>query len=323
MHQHNRWAAVFAALVLLFTLGCSVGRLIAGKPTPTPTLARTPRPTFTPTPFVAPTATPIPPTPAPEPATPTPTPEPLPPTDTPTPPPPTDTPVPPTPTPEPLPFIVVTSDRVNVRSGPGTSYPRVGQVTQGQRLDIVGKNPAGDWWQVCCVNGQQVWITGNLVQAQGNLGRVAVAANIPTPPPTARPQPTATPAPTATPVPQYDFRVLRPAEGRVNTNPLITVWIQLYDKLDNAAGGYVVRVTRGGVTVGEATTVYAEGAKGGWLWAYGGLPNMFIYNAKIELPLVEGAYEAYILSGGRQVSEPIGFTVAGDTREFILTWKQK
>ena len=323
MRQHNRWMLLFIALVLVFTLGCSVGQLIAGEPTPLPTPVKASRPTFTPTPFVAPTDTPIPPTPTPEPVPPTPTPEPLPPTDTPVPPPPTDTPVPPTPMPEPLPFVVVTSDKVNVRSGPGTAYQRVGQVTQGQQLDIVGKNAAGDWWQVCCLNGQQVWITGSLVQAQGNLGSVPVAANIPAAPPTPKPQPTATPAPTSTPVPQYDFRVLRPAEGRPNTNALITVWGQLYDRSDNAMAGYVLRVTRGGVVVGEVPTTYAQGAKGGWLWAYGGLPNAFIYNAKIELPLAEGAYEAIIVSGDRQVSEPIAFTVAGDIREFIVTLKQK
>jgi hypothetical protein len=258
-----------------------------------------------------------------EPLLPTDTPVPLPPTDTPVPLPPTDTPVPPTPAPEPLPFVVVTSDKVNVRNGPGTAYQRVGQVTQGQRLDIVGKNPAGDWWQVCCVNGQQVWITGSLVQAQGNLGSVKVAANIPAPPPTAKPQPTGTPAPTSTPAPQYEFLVLRPAEGRPNTNALITVWGQLYDRSDNAMPGYVLRVTRGGVVVDEETTTYATGAKGGWWYAYGGLANQFLYNVKMELPLAEGVYEATILSGGRQVAEPIGFTVAGDIREFIVTWKQK
>lgn len=331
MHQHNRWIwLLIVSLLLISTLGCSVGQLIAGKATPVPTSAKTPRPTFTPTPFVPPTATVVPPTPVPEAVPPTPTPESmLPPTDTPvpptaTPPPPTDTPLPPTPTPEPAPFVVVTSDKVNVREGPGTAYKRVGQVTKGQKLDIVGKNPAGDWWQVCCVDGRQVWIVGRLVQAQGDVGSVKVAANIPTPPPTPKPQPTATPAPTPTPVPQYDFRVLRPAEARTTANQLITVWGQLYDKKDNAAGGYVVRVTRGGAVVAEVTSEHAEGAEGGWYWAEGGLPSAFIYNVKIEItPVVEGAYEAYIVSGDRQVSEPIGFTVSGESRIFILTWKQK
>ena len=253
MRQHNRWMLLFIALVLVFTLGCSVGQLIAGEPTPLPTPVKASRPTFTPTPFVAPTDTPIPPTPTPEPLPPTPTPEPLPPTDTPVPPPPTDTPVPPTPTPEPLPFVLVTSDKVNVRSGPGTAYQRVGQVTQGQQLDIVGKNAAGDWWQVCCLNGQQVWITGSLVQAQGNLGSVPVAANIPAaPPPTAtpRPQPTAPPAPTPTPVPSYPYRVAE-VSNSPTTNPWLNVFGKIWDpKTQQGIPGLRVKFTRNGVDAG-------------------------------------------------------------------------
>jgi len=97
--------------------------------------------------------------------------------------------------PAPKPVAIVQGDRVNVRQGPGTAYPHLGQVTKNTRLEIVGRNPAGDWWQVCCVKGQQVWIAGWLVQVEGDISGVQVAAEIPTPPPTPPPQPTATPIP--------------------------------------------------------------------------------------------------------------------------------
>ena len=104
----------------------------------------------------------------------------------------TDTP---TPTSTPKPAIIVQADRVNVREGPGTAYKVVKQVTKGQKLDIVGKNPAGDWWQVCCVNGRQVWIVGRLVQVEGDISGVQVVVSIPPPPPTPTPRPTPTPTP--------------------------------------------------------------------------------------------------------------------------------
>jgi len=91
-----------------------------------------------------------------------------------------------TPTPAPTrrkPQIIV-DGTYNVRGGPGTNYDRVGQVQAGQTLDIVGKNPEGTWWQVCCVDGQRVWIKASLVQAIGPTDAVPMATNIP-PVPTA------------------------------------------------------------------------------------------------------------------------------------------
>ncbi|HUW08898.1 MAG TPA: SH3 domain-containing protein, partial [Anaerolineae bacterium] len=190
MRRNSGWIVPLIAVLVVLTLGCSLGQLVAGDPTPVPAPTRTARATFTPTAFVEPTDTPVPPTPTLPPAPPTETS--VPPTPT-VPIPPTDTPVPPTATPVPPPFILVTSDKVNVREGPGTAYGTVGQVTKGQQLDIVGKNGAGDWWQVCCVDGRQVWVVGRLVEANGDLNTVQVAANIAPPPPTATPRPTNTP----------------------------------------------------------------------------------------------------------------------------------
>ncbi|MEZ4582687.1 MAG: SH3 domain-containing protein, partial [Caldilineaceae bacterium] len=98
-----------------------------------------------------------------------------------------------TPTPEAKPQFVVTQDIVNVRQGPGTTYGIVGSVNNGTPLDIIGKNEAGDWWQICCVNGEPGWIFGQLGSAS-DTETVAVAQNIP---PAPAPQPVA-----AAPAPQ-------------------------------------------------------------------------------------------------------------------------
>lgn len=71
---------------------------------------------------------------------------------------PTATQPPPTPTPTPEPAGVVNADVVNVRSGPGTDYAILGRVTLGEEVDILGRNPEGNWWRICCVTATS---TGN------------------------------------------------------------------------------------------------------------------------------------------------------------------
>ena len=180
-------------LIVLVVLAISAGavfwpRIVSPTLTPTPMAQLIPGPTAAPVPMATATSTPT--------VTNTPLPTPVPVPSTPTPLPPTLTPESPTPTPAPV--VIVQGDKVNVRKGPGTAYPTLGQATKGASLEIVGKNVAGDWWQVCCISGQQVWIIGQLVQVQGDTSDVMVAASIPTLPP-----PTSTPRLQPTPVPQF------------------------------------------------------------------------------------------------------------------------
>jgi hypothetical protein len=203
----------------------------------------------------------------------------------------------------------------------------MGQVTQGQELEIVGKNAAGDWWQICCIDGRQVWIVGRLVEARGNVASIGVVTNIAPPPPTPTPRPTNTPAPTATPAPSYSFDTIGLLETRPNSNPIITVWGQLFDRTGKiAVKGRLVRVARGGVVVGEGVSTYAEGTLAGWYQGDTGLDSEFDQNLKIEItPPTDGAYEAYVAGAdGRPISPSISFTVAGEgSRTFIMAWKEK
>jgi len=109
-----------------------------------------------------------------------------------TPPPPTDTPVPtdtptdtpeptatstdtpeptatPTDTPVPAPRAVAESQGLNVRSGPGTLYPVVAEMRQGDEADILARNDDGSWWQVTLADGTEGWVIGRLVNASGDL----------------------------------------------------------------------------------------------------------------------------------------------------------
>lgn len=178
-------------LLLLVVSGCSrLSSIIGGSGAPEPTATQEVRiliPTFTPTPAqaaVQPTAAPVQ-VAQQEVAQAAPTA--LPPAE----PEPTD--------PPPLaPRVLVTEELVNVRSGPDTAYALIGRVTAGEEFDVIAKSPDGAWWQICCVEGQEVWIFGQLAQAQ-DVERVAIAQIIP-PVPTATPIPP-TPIPPPTPVP--------------------------------------------------------------------------------------------------------------------------
>jgi len=133
------------------------------------------------------------------------------------PPPPTATPGPPTATPTstgtPLPPVVVSVkvDKANVRQGPGLLYPVITRLDAGTEITAVGRNRNGDWWKVCCVNGQDVWIADSVVEVTGPIWTVAEIGNVPPPPPTRPPPPTPLPTPTFA----WPFRV----EGSVLQYP--------------------------------------------------------------------------------------------------------
>ncbi len=138
------------------------------------------------------------------------------------PPPPTFTPGPPTATPTatgtPLPPVTVKvkQDKTSVRQGPGTLYPVVTKLDAGTNVTVVGRNRTGDWWKICCVNGQDVWIADSAVEATGPIWVVAEVANIPPPPPTAtRPPPT----PTRTLTPTYSWPIKLQGAAQEFPNP--------------------------------------------------------------------------------------------------------
>jgi len=47
---------------------------------------------------------------------------------------------------------------LNVRGGPGTAYPVIGQVAGGTQVQIIGKNDAGTWWLIPYGDGSG-WIS--------------------------------------------------------------------------------------------------------------------------------------------------------------------
>lgn len=92
----------------------------------------------------------------------------------------------PTPTPLPTPFARVVDEEVNLRSGPGANYQKIGQVQQGDQLLVIGRNDTGDWWQVVTLIGKEGWVKGDFVEIENNSGVQVVT---PPPPPSPPPSP--------------------------------------------------------------------------------------------------------------------------------------
>ncbi len=94
----------------------------------------------------------------------------------------TFTPLPPTATPTPVPLVA--SKNANLRAGPGTAFPKVGTVTAGDELEIIGQTEDGSWYKLAT----GAWIAAFLVK--GVQSNPPVVQDIPTPPPTPTPKPT-------------------------------------------------------------------------------------------------------------------------------------
>ena len=76
------------------------------------------------------------------------------------------------------PQLTVKVATLNLRQGPGTNYPVVGKLTQGTQAAIIGRNAAGDWYQVRPTDGSTGWVTGapTLVQVTGDLTAVPIVS---------------------------------------------------------------------------------------------------------------------------------------------------
>ncbi len=146
---------------------------------------------------------------------------------------PTPTPVfTPTPTPSPTPGFAeftITGGTINVRSGPGTAYPKIGEARDGATYRVTGKNEAGDWLQFD-YDDQKGWVSAAFAQVSGPAQAVAVVQVAP--PPTPRPQAAAAP-PSAGGGPSYP-----PAGGYFGYG----VQAQVYGGADL---GFVINGTRG------------------------------------------------------------------------------
>jgi endonuclease YncB( thermonuclease family) len=119
-------------------------------------------------------------------------------------------PLPPPPSPTPAqtaPTLIVVSEFLNVRAGPGTAYPKIGELARFARVPALARSADGRWWQIAYGNDTG-WVSADyVVEDQGVLALPTVQP--PTSPPAYSPSPrtpppaagAASPAPTLPPPP--------------------------------------------------------------------------------------------------------------------------
>lgn len=173
--MRNKLLPVFMMIALLAGCGENGGQTeVAVAPTATlaPVVSLTPRYTATP----IPSRTPLPS------ATFTASPTVIPPT-------PTDT-FTPSPTP-PIMGSVASMNSINLRAGPDVTFPAITALRPGTRLELLGTNLEGDWFNVRLEDGTEGWVSATLVRIQ----------ETPTPFPTLTPSPNLTALFLGTPLP--------------------------------------------------------------------------------------------------------------------------
>jgi len=84
------------------------------------------------------------------------------------------------------PWAAITARVLNVRKGPGTHYPVIGQLQQNDVVEITGKNADSSWLQIVYPTGTigRGWISAAYAQVRGSPAAIPVVETPPTPTPT-------------------------------------------------------------------------------------------------------------------------------------------
>lgn len=90
-----------------------------------------------------------------------------------------------------------TRTRVNLRAGPGTRFAILRVLGAEEQVAVLGKAPAGDWFQVRTMRAQEGWVLGTLLVFDTPLGEIPIV----------QPKPTPTPTPLLPPTPIRKARV--------------------------------------------------------------------------------------------------------------------
>ncbi|MEM7131067.1 MAG: SH3 domain-containing protein [Chloroflexota bacterium] len=226
------------------------------------------------------------------------------------------------------PHVVINEPLVNVRSGPSTEYLLQGQVGFGQSFGILGRNQRSTWWLICCVNGDEVWITDQYVDPVGLLQTIDVVSDI-EPPPTSTPTSTPTPIPTETstplplfptntPTPIWNFELTEATRHSEANTVIIYGWIH---SGRGALAGYSLQVVKDGLVLINSANSSAN-PLGTTRPTQVNSPEDKIYNLKLDFHSI--SYPNLDPTGNwiLQLTDQFGKTVGPPTRYTITQGDQ-
>ena len=145
---------------------------------------------------------------------------------------------------------------LNVRQGPGTTYPVVGKLAEGKEVTVEGRNEAGDWWYICCIADSDTrgWVSAALVAPSFATDQAAALPVV-----ASEPAPAATPAPSASaPTTATNATTAATTSGVQGTVAGVNLNVRSGPSTDDAVLGKL----RGS----DSVTVLGRSANGEWLY---------------------------------------------------------
>ncbi len=222
------------------------------------------------------------------------------------------------------PRAVINSPLVNVRSGPGVEFDIVAMVERGLELDITGRSSNGEWWSVCCIDGQPAWVSTELVDTDGAVDGVAVTDAVPASSNAAlggsAAPAAAAPAPTQPPELRFDLE----KQEQFAESGLVRVYLYAYAD-SGALPGYGLRITKDGKELPIAARSF--GGQPAFTWPFQDARQRY-QNLKVEFPDEPAAGEWTIQLVDSQ-SQPVGpsatFTLGDNdpNQELYVRYKRR
>jgi len=216
------------------------------------------------------------------------------------------------------PQVVINEASVNLRRGPGTFYATVGQATRGQTFDMVARTEDYQWWQICCVNNERVWVSDQVVYVYGAINTLEAVPNplllaqAPNQESAAPTLPAPTIAPTLVPGPTpnvLDFDLIAQEQFEESITPRIYLYVYAGAE---GLGGYSLRVKKDGAELPVSGASF--GGQPGMTWPLP-IPRQRFYNMKLEykgVPIA-GEWEIQLVDfAGKIVGPPAIFNLSGN-----------
>jgi uncharacterized protein YgiM (DUF1202 family) len=189
---------------------------------------------------------------------------------------------------------------LNARSGPNATADLIAIVEGGETFDVLAANDARDWYQVCCVEGQEAWLAAEYVTIQGPAGSVPIFGQEP-----AQPQEVAAVDPAS-----FTFDLTEQEQFAETTG--VRIYLFATDDGARALEGYSALVTKDGQkkTVDEVSF----GGQPGFTWPFQDARQR-AQNWKVEFPgeAPAGVWVVQIIDGdGKPVGPAATFTLTAD-----------
>ncbi len=137
---------------------------------------------------------------------------------------------------------------LNARGAPDTSSEVVEIVEGGQEFDVLAANDARDWWRVCCVEGQEVWLADEFVDLSGPAGIVPIFGE------------------EAAPAQPVEFTFDLVSQEQFAETGGVRVFLFVTDAADAALAGYGAQISNDGAP--QATDEISFGGQPGFTWPF-------------------------------------------------------